>query len=262
MAWEQVTFYWKTMLGTTGTLTASTTAAGYAVTNIYNMLEINSWKAADTTSPVNIDLDLGAGNTATADYFAVCGHNLVAAGAKVSLWCSNDNFSADIRQAGAYVTPTTEKAFAHEFTVPTASRYWRFVVEKVGGGSFTTTPQIFIAIWGLKTVLGFVHALFDPHEEELKTNVVKGPKGHVLGVHNHYRERRMMLNFAKGNATLYSKVADWWDNNGVRNFFVAWDKGDNPADVFLMLPDARRSNPFTPGGLYRNITINLTGRRE
>lgn len=259
MAWDSVTFYWKTMLGTTGTLTASSTASGFAAANIYNMLEINSWKAANTTSPVTLTLDLGAGNSADADYLAVCGHNLNTVAATIVLQHSTTGaWAGEEVAAFTAFAPSSDKAFIQEFTAPGAKRYWQLRIT----GTFSAAPQIAIAVWGLKTVLGFVNALFDPHEEELKTNVVKGPKGHVLGVHNHYRERRMMLNFAKGNSTLYGKVADWWDNNGMKNFFVAWDKGNNPTDVFLMLPDARRSNPFTPGGLYRNITINLTGRRE
>lgn len=259
---EKVRFYWQTMLGSSGsTLTATSTASGYSVNNLYNMLEIYTWKAANTNSPVNINLDLGAGNTATADYFIVFGHNLFTAGAKGSLWCSSDNFGSDIVQAGSYVTPSANKTILHEFTAPTARRYWRFVIESTGGGAMASAPYAAIIIWGNKTELKRA-LLFDPHEEEIKANVVKGPTGYVLGVHDQYRERRMDLRFTNVDDATYQKLKAWWDGSGLKNFFVAWDRGNYSDDVFLMMPDPRFRNPFIHGGTRREVNVSLTGRRE
>lgn len=250
------------MLGSAGsTLSASSAATGYPVSNIFNMLEIYIWKAANANSPVNINLDLGAGNTATADYFVVFGHNLFTAGAKVSLWCSSDNFGSDIVQAGSYVTPSANKIILREFTAPTARRYWRFVIESTGGGAMAAAPYAAIIIWGLKTEIKYAMP-FDPYEEEIKANVVKGPTGYVLGIHNQYRERRMDLKFANVDSSTYQKLKEWWDGSGLKNFFVAWDKGNHPDDVFLMMPDPRFRNPFIHGGTRREVNISLTGRRE
>ena len=70
-----------------------------------------------------------------------------------------------------------------------------------------------------------------------------------------------MVKFKEGDSTLYGKVSDWIDRNGMKQFFVAWENANNPDDVFLMRPDGRYNNQLTNGGLYRDITINLKGRK-
>lgn len=261
--WARIKFFWSTMLGAAGsTLTAGSTASGYSVASIYNMLEINSWQAANTTSPVNINLDLGVGNTATADYFAIVGHNLFTIGAKVSLWASNDNFSADIRQAGSYVIPATDSALVHEFTAPTASRYWRLVVEKNGGGSFSAAPYLTICIWGLKTELDYASASFDPHGYDEQANISQSYGGYVAGVHTQFIERGFTLSFLDIDSTLYAKLASWYDTHGLKNFFVAWETANSPADIYLMRRTPGRNNPLTRGGAVRDATISLKGRKE
>lgn len=260
--WQKVKFFWETMLGSPGSsLTATSTASGFDVKNIYNMLETNMWKAANTTNAININLDLGAGNTAIADYIAIYGHNIFTAGGKLSMWCSNDNFISDIRQAGSYITPASDGVVLNEFTATAPSRYWRFVIESIGGGAFSAVPYMTICIWGNKTELDYVSAGFDPYEEEIKANVLRGDTGYVLGVHDRYRERRMTLRFEDAEDELYQKIKDWWDGNGLKNFFVGWERGNRLDDVFLMMPEPRFNNPFKLTG-RRDITINLIGRRE
>ncbi len=55
--WAKVKFFWETMLGSTGsTLKATTTEStgDYDVSYLNNMLEVNSWMAANTTTPMYI----------------------------------------------------------------------------------------------------------------------------------------------------------------------------------------------------------------
>lgn len=95
--WAKPKIYWQTMLGSTGsTFVATSTLAGTAVNNIYNMLEGDRWEATDTTSPQYLTYDAGAGNTATMDYLAILGHNLGSTGAELSLEASNDNFTTTV----------------------------------------------------------------------------------------------------------------------------------------------------------------------
>lgn len=97
--WAKIKFYFDKMLGASGsTLSASSTesADDYDVDYIFNMLETNFWKAANNTDPQYITFDAGSGNSKTADYLAIIGHNLSTIGASVTLQCSDDNFSSDI----------------------------------------------------------------------------------------------------------------------------------------------------------------------
>jgi len=260
--WEKVKFFWKTMLGSSGSnLDATSTASGYDVDNIYNMLETNRWKSGVVTSPQYIVFDAGAGKTATADYLAIIGHNLASIGATITLQYSGDNFNPSVNDAFAGFAPSADTVILKEFTAPGARRYWRLKIEKTGGGSFPEAPYMSICIWGMKTELDYVTAEFDPYEEEIKANVIRGDTGYVLGVHNKYRERRMNLRFEDSDDALYQKVKEWWDGSGLRNFFVAWERGNRPDDVFLMMPEPKFNNPFKLTG-RRDITINLIGRRD
>jgi hypothetical protein len=47
----------------------------------------------------------------------------------------------------------------------------------------------------------------------------------------------------------------------MKQFYVAWETANNPDDIFLMRSDGDFNNPLTNGGAYRDITINLKGRK-
>lgn len=253
-------FFFDTMLGSTGSsLAASTTASGdYNAVYLYNMLETNLWKAAGVTSPCYLTYDAGSGNTKQADYLAIIGHNLFSAGATVTLQYSTDNFAADINDAFTAFAPSADTVVLKEFTSPAAKRYWRLKIS----GTLSAAPYMALCIWGLKTELDWASASFDPYEQDVKAAVGLSQGGYVTGVHVEYTERALNLVIEDADAALYAKVKDWWDRSGLKNFFVAWDTTNNPNDVWLMRPDTRFSNPFKMGGLYRDITINLRGRKE
>lgn len=413
---DKVKFFWQTMLGSAGsTLTATSTAAGYSVNNIYNMLEIYKWKAANANDPCDLSFDAGAAKAYSVDYLAMAGHNLgtvggyavlsqssdgvtyypvivtrrtdnksFAAEAKIipnddfEVWAEgtavaptgfevhgfawgsvaresvivNKEFSMKLTRAGAnggykrVIAPyalTQMKGMQMSFgcyvycatantarltvsgtvlgtvsssyhsgsgawewltvtvTVPSnetsfsvicdmmnndvlayfdvlrgkngtsvtsddvtdylaagaiSNRYWRLRFT-----GHAAAPEVAICIWGNKTEIKRA-LLFDPYEEEIKANVVKGPTGYVLGVHNQYRERRMDLRFNNVDSATYQKLKAWWDGSGLRNFFVAPDRRNYPDDVFLMMPDPRFRNPFIHGGTRREVNLTLTGRRE
>ena len=153
--------------------------------------------------------------------------------------------------------PAADTVYLKEFTATAAHRYWRLRITAASVPVYMT-----LCIWGQKTELDYATASFDPHEQNVKANVNLSQGGYVTGVHTQYAERSLSLQFEDADATLYSKVKTWWDTSGLKNFFVAWEIANNPNDVYLMRPDVKFSNPLTNGGLYRNITINLTGRKE
>lgn len=240
------------------TLAATTTASGFSVANVYDMREGTWWKAANTTTPMYITLDTYATDVFDADYIAVCGHNLKTVGATIGLHYSTDNFASDIHDAFTPFAPSSDKAFVKEFTSPGAKRYWRLYLT----GTLSAAPQIAIAVWGKKTTLDYATAAFDPYEEEVKAAVNLSQGGVMAGINIAYSERSLALRIDDADAALYAKVKGWWDVSGLKNCFVAWDYANNPADVWLMRPDMKFSNPFKGGGLYRDIAINLKGRKE
>lgn len=255
--WAKIKFYYNTMLGSAGsTLTAMSTAAGdYLVAYLYNMMETNKWLAANTTSPHYITYDAGVGNAKAADYIAILGHNLKAAGASIYLQWSDDNAV----WTDAYSdTPTADTVYLKEFAATATHRYWRLKITGMSVPVYMT-----LCVWGLKTELYYVSTSFDPYEQNYKASINLSQGGYVTGIHRQYAERTMRLTFNDADATLYDAVKAWWDTSEIKNFFIAWEIANNPSEVFLMRPDTRFSNPFSSGGgLYRDITINLMGRKE
>lgn len=258
--WAKIKIFYagRSMLGASGsTLTATSTASGSSVNNIYSMLEINNWTAANTTTPHYISFDGGSGKTYTANVLAIIGHNLFSCGAtQVDLQYSDDNFSAHAWTALTF-TPTTDGAIWKEFTSPGAYRYWRLAITAP-----TSAPHMTICLWGNKTELDYCTASFDPHAEEVVANVNRTEAGYVAGVHVKSVTRAMSLRFDDADAALYADIRAWWDTNGLQNFFVVWETANYPTDIFLMMPEAGFSAPMTNGGFYRSVSINLKGRKE
>ncbi|MBI1913030.1 MAG: hypothetical protein HYS21_13670 [Deltaproteobacteria bacterium] len=257
--WAKIKFFWETMLGSSNSsLTASTTGLGdYDVHYLFNMLETNCWRSENAVSPQYITYDAGEGNLKSADYLAVIGHNLKSCGAAIALQYSSDNFISDINDAFTPFSPTADSVILKEFSGALASRYWRLKITNISEAVF-----IAICIWGNKTELDYATVGFDPHEQDAKASVNLSYSGYIAGIHNKYVERSMSIAFNDADAELYQKVKNWWDTSGLKNFFVAWDTANNPEDVFLMRPDTKFSNPFKNGGVYRDITLRLTGRKE
>jgi len=136
-------------------------------------------------------------------------------------------------------------------------RHWRL---KMTGHS--NSPYMSICIWGSKTVLDYATSSFDPDGERVSANVNISNSGQIMGVHRRFSSRTMSLAFREADTALYEKVRGWWERSGLKNFFVAWERGNNPDDIFLMFPGKRFTNPFKKGGLFRDINIKLKGRKE
>lgn len=258
--WAKFKFFWDTMLGSEGsTLTATSTesAGDHDVDYLYNMLEVNIWKASSSSSQTII-YDAGVGNTATADYLAIIGHNLFTADAVIYLQYSDTGaFAGEETTVVSAYSPTSDNVVLREFATSGAHRYWKLSLT-----SLTVIPYMAICIWGQKTELDWASASFDPYEQKAiaKRGVSYG--GYVTGVHTQYVERSMSLRFADADPALYGKVQNWWESHGGQNLFVAWDTTNSPDDVFLMRPSDKFRNPFNQTGLYRDISISLTGRKE
>ena len=264
MAWAKLKFFWDTMLGSTGsTLTATSTEStgDFDVDYLYNMFETNMWKAEDTAiaDPQYITYDAGVGNTKDADYLVIFGHNLNTAGVTVTLQHSTTGaWAGEEVDAFTGAAPSADTVYLKEFTAPGAKRYWR--LRLAGHGS--TAPYMKLCIWGLETELDWASSAFDPYDQKARANITKSYGGAVTGTHIKHHERSLSLRMADSDDTLYQKVKTWWDTHGLNNLFVAWDTTNNPNDVWLMMPSTRFRHPFNQTGVYRDISISFTGRRE
>jgi hypothetical protein len=221
------------------------------------MLETNMWKSANSNQQ-DIRYDAGAGNSETADYLIIFGHNLFTVDADVYLQYSDTGAygGEEVSVISAY-TVLSDDALLIEFTKSAAWRYWRLLL-----ATMTGTPFITLAIWGNKTELDYASASLDPHSMTARASVNITQGGYMAGTHTKHIERSLALRFTDADSTLYNKVKAWWDTSGLKNFFVAWETANSPSDVYLMRPDTRFNNPLINGGSYRDISISLKGRKE
>ena len=258
--WAKFKFFDNTMLGSPGSTTQATTTESdddHDVDYIYSRREDLNWQANDTTTPMYITFD-GVGTTYDADYLAIIGHNFNTIGATIVLQYSTDNFSGDINDAFTAYAPSSDTVQLKEFTAPGVKRYWRLKIT----GSLSAVPFIAIGIWGLTIELDYASTSFDPNSQDSKETTNLSQNGFDMGTHIMYTERRLTINFNDADDALYQKVLTWWEANDRQKFFVAWETANNPDDVWLMKGSATFNNPFTETSTFRNITINLTGRKE
>ncbi len=261
-AWAKIKFFWDTMLGSRESslsVTSTETVGDYSVDYIHNWLEVGSWKSANQTTPIYITYDSGVGNTKEADYLTILGHNLFTVGALVSLeYSSTGAWSGEEVAVVNSTTPLSNKVFHREFTSPGSFRYWRLKIS----GTLTDKPYMSICVWGSKTELDFVSSSFDPHRVNQMATVALSSSGFVTGVHERFVQRDIKLSFSGADSTLYGKIKTWHDSVGLRNFFMAWDSTNSSDDVFLVRTCKIFNNPFDETGVYRDVTIELKGRRE
>lgn len=250
--WSKVKFYYQKALSG---LTATSTAAGYSVQNLYNMLESTLWKATSSADQ-EIVFDAGSGQTYTADYLAIANHNLKDVGATIALQFSDDNFVSDIRNVFTPYAAGSNKALVKEGTSQTG-RY-----SKVKLSGMTGIPFMAICIWGPLTEIGVAQTSFDPNAQNNKASVNISSTGHLLGIHATYIERTMALIFNYLTPATYAKLNLWWETSGMGNFFIAWNLSEDATAVYLMRPSNTFKSPHQADGQRRQVTINLTGRKE
>ncbi|MCK4738902.1 MAG: hypothetical protein KAT46_03040 [Deltaproteobacteria bacterium] len=205
---------------------------------------------------VSLKVDTPA-STSVADYMAIIGHNLNTTEATITLQYSADNFSTDINDVFSEAL-SVDTAYLKEFTSPGAKRFWRLKI----AGHGLVPPFISLCVWGLKTELDYATASFDPNAQSVKANVNISQGGVVTGLHEKYTERSLALRFTDAESDICTKVKSWWEDHGIKNLFVAWETANHPTEIYLLRPDLSFNNPLTNGGLYRDISINLTGRKE
>ena len=107
MSWSVPTFYYKYPL--TG-LIASSQVTGFEASRLLDRLMSTWWSSNTTAVPILITFDAGGGNSETADYLYVSGHNLGTIGATITLQSSTNGFDStgsDLVTNGAFTSDTT-----------------------------------------------------------------------------------------------------------------------------------------------------------
>jgi hypothetical protein len=119
-----------------GTLAASSEAAGYPKENAVSENTNKSWKPSSLPATLSVDL----GTARSVDSFALVAHNCGTKGNTVTLESSTDNSTWTTR---CTVTPTDDTTILGLFTSVSA-RYWR--IQFTGG----TAPNIGVAMIGAR----------------------------------------------------------------------------------------------------------------
>ena len=261
--WAKVKFCYISIpeqTAVTATATSTESTGDYDVDYVANSLEGKSWQAEDSgmASTQTLVWD-GNGSTFDADYFAVIGHNFNTAGVTIALeYSATGSWGGEETDAFTPYAPTDDLVQFKEFSAPGVKEFWRLKITSATGDA----PYAAVIKFGLKTELDYASTEFDPHQQRHMTNVNISQGGFVTGIHQRYIERKLSLSFTHADSTLYGKVKSWIDDNALKNFFVAWETANNSTEVWLMRSDASFNNPLVVGGAYRNININLIGRKE
>jgi len=263
MQGSKLKFFWDNMLGSTGsvlTLVSGSVSTGdYSVDYVHNWLEVNSFKQSTVTSQYLVfQYDSGAGNTKTADYFFMYGHNIASTSLVYVEHSSSGAFAGE--QTGVfYEFLGTTGTILREFS-SASNRYWRAGVYTSSAADAIGSRLIKIMSLGTKTELDYIQPPFDPYGQETKANVNLSQGGYVTGIHEKYTERDIQINLLNQSTSVYNAIKTWRETHGVKNFAMAWDSTGSSADVWLVRPDMSFKNPINVNHL-RDITINLKGRK-
>lgn len=171
---------WDSILRNTGaTVTATSTDTGYSIASASDYLAWKEWKSGVLTSPIDIDIDLGASGSDNADSLALINHNLTTLGATVTVYADATTIGTTTAQA-AY-TPTYDDVDLKTFTAPGNRRYWRIRIAHASP-PFSAKPFIGEVFLGMRTTLPeFLDSATDPFFRQTEAGVEHSEGGHYLG---------------------------------------------------------------------------------
>jgi hypothetical protein len=242
-----------------GTISASTTEAGYYAASLADGLEYTHWKA-NAGGAQSVTLDLGVGNAQAADALGVKKHNLKTVGATVSVESSDDGAVWTPRLAG--FVPSTDKALLKTFASATA-RYWR-----IGLAGCTAAPQMAVAVVGPRIDFPYPpNSPFVPSEEGIEGETNRSKLGVLLGVTVRWKTFRVRATWTRLLRTwLDANLAPFWDGHAsnLKPFFWGWDLSAYPDKVhYGAVPDGYKWRPDVSRGLhYETFEIEIEGAKE
>jgi len=233
MSWGDVTFLYDNI----GAYTATSEETGFEDENLSDGLDSTHWTATSTATQELVH-DAGVGNTVTCDFMAIGGHNL--SGATVKLEESADAISYTTVVAGFVVSDN--KSLAKFFTSET-NRAFKATITGASVVPYITTLYI-----GEKVELKKAD-LYDPYRRRRDQKITYTEGGRVAGAVVNFVERRMALKFKNCVNAVYDKVATWFDDHGLKIFFVLWEPTSHSTDVWPVIStDIELNAPYVVSG--------------
>lgn len=252
MPFSEVEAYYKTPV--TG-WTPTSEVAGFEADNMLDGLDVTWWRATGSGDQ-ELVFDAGDGNTIDFDYLAIgAGHNLNTIGATVT-WQKGDNALSYSNVIAPFV-PTDDKSFVMKAG---STQTFRAIKVKITGAS--AAANITAMLSGELTVLGFAR-LYDPHRRrrEQIVNITEG--GRLAGASIKHTMREIDAKFKQVDDTLYTKIDDLWQNNGLKIFFLSWEPSEHSTEVWpVFISRNERNSPFVKSGVLRDDSLRLRGLYE
>ena len=155
-------------------------------------------------------------------------------------------------------TPTDNHTFIKEHS-QLDKNYWRLEIS----GNLSDKPYITHCYWGEKTELGFAADLGDPDAFIDHDIVNLSEEGDLLGVYGTWKEREIIFRFVFKGDAFWQEIVDWRENIDLLRFFMSKEKGAYPTENWLVSrKKGKFRNPVSINGLWREITLRLTGKKE
>ena len=132
---------------------------------------------------------------------------------------------------------------------------------KITGAS--AAPAMTLLYMGMKTVLEFAD-LYDPQRRKRNQVINITDGGRLAGGAIRYIQREIVLKFRVVTQDIYDKIDALWQNQGLKIFFIAWEPGDNPTEIYPVYVDhSSRNAPFVlNSGVLRSDGLKLKGFYE
>lgn len=245
---------WKSILrNPSAVLTASSTAPDFDVNDISTMRPWKIWKAGDGTTPIDIDLDLGAFPD-DADMLGIVNANIGSQSGTVKVFA--DSVFPPANVVLDETIPVSDDVVMIPFTAPGAHEFWRV---RIGGpGVFANLPFIGELWLGKRTTLPeFPDKDVDPFMQQDEVVSQRSKGGHFLGAVIRGQRHEIELKFG-GDAGISrsfftSDLNAFYTQHAMqrRPFFYQVDPGD--ADFsrafFLKVPDNKNLDRIAVGGV-------------
>ncbi len=244
------------------TVSSSSTDTGFAVADIHDHRAFKIWKSGVTTSPINIDIDLGAAGAVDADYLGLINHNLNTLTGTVAVLADATPTPTTVRLAAS--TPGEDAVTYKEFTAPGALRYWRIQIVH-SSPPFSAKPFIGELLLGLKTTLTeFMQPGFDPFHKQVEVASERSEGGHYLGATLRGITRRAEIAFGPAGgarAAFTSDLNAFLDNHAFKRlpFIFVLDTADSDfsSPRWLRVPDEADINREAVGGVWSRLILRM-----
>lgn len=215
---------WRNVVPTASTLSATSSATGFPVSNLRNPATYQPWKAnANEETTITVEL----ASAEAVDYVALARHNFGTAGASYVVESSADGDTWTERASGS--APNDDRVLIHEFE-PASAAFWRLVVSPSSAAA-----QIAVLYLGRITVVE--RRLYVGHSpitlaRRRVVSTGRSESGQFLG-----RTRRSET--LAGSIALQNLDPDWYreeldgfvEGSDIAPFFWAWRPQEFPEEV-------------------------------